>query len=127
MSTNDGIRDRALLVRANEVLIRRSVSEAKLDLDELVVLLLDTRDAVARDLAAAVTETASALDLPPSTADVVPSCVAVIPLPAARAGFGSSHPAIANGLVPRPPPGRVRVVVVAAGGASLVHVPVSPL
>ena len=59
--------------------------------------------------------------------DIVPTGLALIPLAAARAGFAVSHPKVAEGLCAAPPPGRVRVVVVAAGGATLLHLPVAKL
>jgi hypothetical protein len=124
------VRQRAQLVREQERFIRRSVARAPFAADELVVVVLDTEDAVARELAGTILASAAELKLDPDDArllakpELAPTSVAAIPLAAARAGFGASHPLIAEGLVPPSPPGKVRVVVVAAGGATLVHVAV---
>jgi hypothetical protein len=131
MNSNRDIDHRIHLVRENEQLIALSVSKAKVGIADIAVLVLDTRDPVARDLARAIVERSTDLDLDTEEArilrkpDVVPTGLAVIPLAAARAGFGVSHPKIAEGLRAAPPTGRVRVVVVAAGGATLLHLPVT--
>lgn len=131
MNSNRDIDHRIHLVRANESLIALSVGKAKLDPGEVVVLVLDTQDPVARDLAKVLVERAADLDLNREEArilsqpDVVPTGIAIIPLAAARAGFAGSHPKIADGLRAAPPVGRVCVVVVAAGGATLLHLPIA--
>jgi hypothetical protein len=130
-----GVQERLHLVRENDGLIAVAVGKAmsRLGHDDVVVLVLDTRDSVARDLAQVLVERSTDLNLDHEEArilakrDMVPTGIAVIPLAAARAGFSVSHPMIADGLGATPPEGRVRVVVVAAGGATLVHLPLAKL
>ena len=133
MKPNRNIQERLHLLTANEQLIALSVARTKLDRDDLVVVVLDTQDPVARDLAKAIVNRLGNLDFEREETrilrqpDVVPTGIAVMPLAAARAGFELNHPRVADGLRAVPPQGRVRVVVVAAGGASLLHLPIVPL
>lgn len=97
--------------------------------EQSVVLLLDTRDQVARELAAAIIEREEKLDLDQEEARVlgkgqIPTAISVLPLRLAALLFGVSHPGVSSGLGRVPRPGRVRVVVVGAGGVTLMHLPV---
>lgn len=100
--------------------------------DEAVVLLLDTRDEIARELAAAIIERQGGLDLDAEEARVlgkgqIPTAISVLPLRLAEMLFAVGHPGVSSGLGREPPSGRVRVVVVGAGGATLMHLPVALL
>lgn len=95
-----------------------------------VVLVADQRDTVGRELAVAAAEQAG-LDGDSEAARVqtrgeIPTAIIVVPLAAARMLFAQSHPEVARGLVRRPAPGLVRVIVVAEGAAMLAHAQVSP-
>lgn len=97
---------------------------------EEVVLLLDTRDHIGRELAAAIIEKQGGLDLDAEEArvlgkDQIPTAISVVPLRLAEMLFNVSHPGVSLGLRQVPPPGRVRVVVVGAGGVTLMHQPVA--
>ena len=98
--------------------------------EESAVLLLDTRDHVARELAAAIIEREGKLDLDQEEARVlgkgqIPTAISVLPLRLAEMLFAVGHSGVSSGLRRVPPPGRVRVVVVGAGGVTLMHLPVT--
>ena len=98
--------------------------------NEVVVLILDTRDEVARELATAIIDRQGGLDLDAEEARVlgrgqIPTAFSVLPLRLAKMLFAVSYPGVSSGLGRVPPLGRVRVVVVGAGGVTLMHLPVT--
>jgi hypothetical protein len=125
--------ERLHLAEANLDLLAVSLAkavEAGADRDEVVALLLDTRDHLARELAAAIVERQGGLDLDQEEARVlgrgqIPTAIAVLPLRLVELLFAETHPAVSSGVRRAPPQGRLRVVVVAAGGATLLHLPVA--
>jgi hypothetical protein len=101
-----------------------------LELGNTIVVVVDQRDPVGRELAQAAAEGAG-LDADEEAEQVqgrgeIPTAIIVLPLAGARILFGESHPDVAAGLARHPTPGRVRAVVVAEGAAMLVHAEVSP-
>jgi hypothetical protein len=95
-----------------------------------VVIVLDQRDAVGRELARAAAEKAG-LDATVGAERAqdrgeIPTAIIVVPLAGARVLFGESHPEVERGLARSPAPRRIRVVIVAEGSAMLVHAELSP-
>jgi hypothetical protein len=108
--------ERLHLAESNLDLIAVSLAKAVAagaDRDEVVVLLLDTRDHLARDLAAAIIERQGGLDLDQEEARVlgkgeIPTAISVLPLRLVELLLQQSHPAISSGVRRAPPPGRLR-------------------
>jgi len=131
--TRLGAQARFHLLHANRdavaVMLARA-AESGLAHAEAVVLVVDQRDPIGRDLANAAAEKAGL------NADVeadrfqgrgqIPTAIIVVPLAGARVMFAASHAGVTRGLIRHPAPGRVRVVMVAEGAAMLVHAEVSP-
>lgn len=125
--------DRVYLVRQNSAVIAVALGRALaggVEVGDLVVLLMDTRDPVGRDLAVAILERSADLDLDAEEARAlrrgeIPTGLALIPVAAVEELFKDTHPAVSATVRRRPPAGGVRVVVVAGGGATLMHLPVA--
>lgn len=133
MTAPTGQSERLHLAEANinliAVVLGKAVETGALP-DEVVVLLLDTRDEIARDLAAAIIERQGGLDLEAEETRVlgkgqIPTAISVLPLRLAEMLFAVGHPGVSSGLGRVPPSGKVRVVVVGAGGVTLMHLPVT--
>jgi hypothetical protein len=94
-----------------------------------VVVVLDQRDAVGRELASAAAEKAGLLADDEAeqiqSRGQIPTAIIVVPLAGARVLFSESHPEVERGLARSPRPQQVRVVVIADGAAMLVHAEVS--
>ena len=102
------------------------------DAENLCVILSDTRDPVARELTVALVERTGDLDLDAEerralAKDMIPTGLAVLEARVAAALFAESHPLVAGAVSGPCRPGAVRVVVVAAGGATLMHLPIAPI
>lgn len=127
--------DRIHLARSNMSMMSVALGRAAAggtSIEVSVVLLLDTRDVLARDLARALVEATSALDFAKEELrvlqrDEIPTGIAIVPVPAATEIFSVTHPEVTAALARVPPTGSTRVVVVAAGGATLMHLPVVPV
>jgi len=120
------LRERLHLVEANCAILPLVLAKAGGDPSGAVVVLADVRDPVGHGLATAAVKKAGGLDLGREAARTeargdIPTAVIVVPLLAARMLFAETHPTVAKGLLTEPPPGKVRVVAIAAGGAVLVH------
>ena len=128
-----GVDARLHLLRANRDAIAVMLGRAAaggLAPQDAVVIVVDQRDAVGRELAQAAAETAG-LDASSEAERLhgraeIPTAIIVVPLAGARVLFSESHPEVAQSLARCPQPGRVRVVVVAEGAAMLIHAQVSP-
>ncbi len=126
--------DRVHLARENVGLVALALARSRAhgaDVDEVAVLLLDVRDPLARDLASAIVERSSDLDLDAEVSRVlrrheIPTAIAVVPLRAAEELFAQTHPSVRSALREAPRAGCARVIAVAAGGATLLHLPVAP-
>lgn len=135
MSRAREVEERLHLARENTALVAVAVGKAAeggAEVGQLVVLLLDTRDPVARELTKAILERSSDLDLDAEHArvlrhEMIPTAIAIVPARAAELLLGETHPNVAEGLHLVPPHGRVRVVIIAEGGATLLHLPITPL
>jgi hypothetical protein len=131
MSTSD----RVHLARSNVDLIAVALGkaiDAGAEADDVVVLLLDTRDHLARELATAIIENQGGLDLDAEEARVlnkgeIPTAISVVSTGLAELLFQETHPSVSSGLGRMPPGGCTRVVVVAGGGATLMHLPIASL
>ena len=88
---------------------------------EVVVVVIDVRDPMGRDL---VGPEGAQEALRIAGPDEIPTAVAVLPLVIAREIFRVSHPKVARALREEPPPGRLRVLGVASGGVTLMHLEV---
>lgn len=105
--------------------------DAGADPDDLVALLLDTRDSIARDLAATILEgSGGVLDLEVEGARAlnrheIPTAIAILPVGLVEALFHDTHPEVSANLRRPPPDDSLRVVVVAEGGATLLHLPIA--
>lgn len=128
-----GAQARLHLLNANRdaisVMLGRAVGGG-LEPTDAVVIVLDQRDPVGRELAAAAAEKAS-LDADEVAERVqgrgpIPTVIIVVPLAGARHLFTESHPEVQRGLARSTGPRQVRVVVIAEGAAMLVHAEVSP-
>jgi len=134
MPTNTpGIEARLHFLRANRdaisVMLGRAVGGG-LEPTDAVVIVLDQRDPVGRELAAAAAEKAG-LDADDEAERIggrgqIPTAIIVVPLAAARMLFSESHPEVERGLARFPAPRQVRIVVIAEGAAMLTHAEVSP-
>ena len=122
---------RVYLALSNADMVSVALAKAVADganADDVCVLLLDTRDPAARQLAVAILQRSSDLDLDAEETrvlrrDEIPTGIAVIPLRGASGLFAQSHPGVAKGIQLQPPAGHVRVVAVGDGGATLLHLP----
>jgi hypothetical protein len=127
------IADRELrlhLLRANRdavmVMLQRSVAAGLAEEEDLVAIVADTADAVGGGLARAMAERAG-LDMDAEAArayarNELSTLVATVPAALAVELFKASNPDVSAGLAAPVATGKVRVVVVGAGGSMLVHV-----
>lgn len=128
------VRERLHLAQANRsalaLMLGRGMA-AGLDVLRVVAIVADQRDEVGRQLAEfaarqvglnAAVEGTRAEDR-----GEVPTAILVVDVDSAVAIFTETHPSVAAGLSNCPPPGCVRVVAIAAGGATLLHCEVSPV
>ena len=111
------------------IMLARAVGGG-VDLGNAVVLVVDQRDTVGRELTNAAAAKAG-LDGDTEAERVqargeIPTAIVIVPLTGARMLFAESHPEVLRGLARSALPGRVRVVVIAEGAAMLVHAEVSP-
>ena len=122
------VRERLYLARANResvgVMVGRAAANG-LNVVAAVAIVVDQRDHVGKALAELAAARAG-LDAADEAARVhargeVPTAILVVDLDSAVAIFEETHPAVAAGLERSPPSGCVRLVVVAAGGALLIH------
>lgn len=130
---NPGADARFHLLHANRDAIAVMLARAAvggLASNDAVVVLVDQRDTVGRQLADAAADKAG---LEGSTEaerirarDEIPTVIIVVPVIGAQILLDESHPEACAGLAHPPVPGRVRVVVVAEGAAMLVHAAVPP-
>lgn len=136
MNQDRGLEARLHLATANVELVAVVVAKAAergVRPDGLCVLVLDIRDAVAHELTAAVLERSGALNLQQEQTrledrGMIPTGIlALDDLKAAKAILRVSHPLIASSLDRTPRAGTVRVVAIAEGGASLLHLPIRPI
>ena len=132
---NPAIEARLHLLASNRdwisVALARVVADGG-DIKQLVVLILDTTDNVGGGIARALAERHPKLGVEHHERVVlgkrqIPTVIAVVPVPAAELLFAETHPGVAGGLGIPPPCGRVRVVSVASGGATLLHLPTAAL
>jgi hypothetical protein len=98
---------------------------------DAVVVVVDQRDSVGREVAAAAAEKAG-LHADREAERVqsrgeIPTAIVVVPLAGARVLFAEGHPEVARGLARRPAASQVRVVMIAEGAATLAHAQVSPI
>lgn len=135
MSRARDIEERVHLARENVDLIAIAIGKAVAagaDAEGVCVILADTRDPVARELTAAIVERSGDLDLDAEERralgkSMIPTGLAVLEARVAVALFAQSHPLVAEAVGRPCRPGVVRVVVVAAGGATLLHLPIGPI
>jgi hypothetical protein len=127
------VRERVYFARANRggvaVMLGRAIAGG-FDLARAVVIVADQRDLVGKALAVAAAEHAG-LDATDHAARVdargeTPTVILVVDADTAVAVLSETNPAVAAGLRRLPPFGCVRAVSVAAGGATLLHMEVSP-
>lgn len=129
------VEERVHLAKANVDLIAVALGKAVAagaDAESICVIIADTRDPVARELTAAIIERTGDLDLDAEERralgkQMIPTGLAVLEARVAGALFAESHPLVAEAVERPCRPGAVRVVVVAAGGATLMHLPVEPI
>lgn len=127
------VEERLHLARANVDLIAVAIGKAVAagaDAETICVILADTRDRVARELTAAIVKRSGDLDLDAEerralAKEMIPTGLAVLEARVAAALFAESHPLVARAVGRPCRPGAVRVVVVAAGGATLMHLPIA--
>lgn len=121
MSTRDEqLADRLHLLHHNESAVQLMVAKLTTQDDDLVAVIIDTRDEMGRELAEYLGVSGQAEKI--AGPDRIPTIIGALPrLDAARA-FSETHPKIAAGLSVRPPPGHVPVIVIASGGITLVYV-----
>lgn len=100
------------------------------DYSELVVIIADMRDEIAR----VITEAAGIsqnVDVAAHEAKIekkgeIPTAVLVLEVDIASAIFATvEHPVIVKGLRQKPPAGHVRAIVISSGAAMLLHPPVT--
>jgi hypothetical protein len=130
-----GLEHRLHLLQSNRtavmVMLQKAVTSG-LPVEDLVAVVADTRDPVGRPLARAMAEKVPGLDADAETAhagarDEIPTLVAVVPAKLAVEVFKSSNPSVSAGIRQPVVLGRVRVVVVGAGGSTLVQAPIEKL
>jgi hypothetical protein len=135
MNRSREFEERVHLARSNVHMIAVALGKvvaAGADAENVCVLLADTRDAVARELTAAIIERSGDLNLDAEERralgkNMIPTGLAVLDARVAEVLFSESYPVVAGTVGQRCRPGAVRVVVVAAGGATLLHLPIKPL
>jgi len=98
-------------------------------IDDLVVVVADARDPLGEVIARAMATDSPSLDVETlkaraRTLGKVPTAIMVLPVRAAIPLFSPPSPALVPEIAQPIAPGLIRVVVVAAGGSSLVGVPV---
>jgi hypothetical protein len=99
-------------------------------IEDIVAVVADTRDSVGGALAHAMEERPGAVDADEEGArsgavEKTPTLVACLTTSVAVGIFSVSNPSVSAGLSRPPGAGRVRVVVVGAGGSTLVHLPIA--
>lgn len=113
------------------VMLGKSVASG-LAIDETVAVIADTTDSIGAPMARAMAERGDGLDADAAAARArargeIPTMVACVPTKLAVALFASSNPTVSANISKPVADGRVRVVVVGAGGSTLVQVPVEML
>jgi hypothetical protein len=123
------VRERLHLVRANHdaiaLMLARALAAGLESALAVVVVVVDRRDEVGKELAELAAELAGLNATEEGNRAEkrgdIPTMILVVDLRSATALFGATHPRVAAGLARAPLEGCVRVVAVAAGGAMLVH------
>ena len=113
------------------VMLQKAVATGKA-VEELVAVVADTRDPVGGDLARALVAKVPGLDADAEAARAqargeIPTLVAIVSVMAAMEVFAIPNPGVAAGIGQAVVPGRVRVVIVGAGGSTLAAVPVETM
>jgi hypothetical protein len=113
------------------VMLAKSAASG-LSVDDTVALVADTTDSVGGPMARAMAERGDGLDADAEAArararDEIPTMVACVPTKLAVELFRVSNPNVSANIAQPVAHGRVRVVVVGAGGSTLVQVPVERL
>jgi hypothetical protein len=113
------------------VMLAKAVATGKA-VEELVAVVADTRDSVGGDLTRALADKVPGLDADAEAARAqargeIPTLVAIVPVRAAVEVFAIPNPGVSAGIEQAVVPGRVRVVLVGAGGSTLVSVPVEKM
>lgn len=123
MSARDRqLAERLHMLRHNESAVHLMLSKliTQNGPNDLVAVILDTRDEMGRDLADHLGVAGQAEEI--AGPHRIPTIIgAVGRLDAARA-FSETHPKIAAGLSVTPPPGHVPVIVIASGGITMAYV-----
>lgn len=109
------------------VMLKKSVVSG-LTANDSIVIVADTTDSGGGPMARAMGERVGLdPDAEASRAHArgeIPTSIAVVPVRPAVELFKTSNPSISAGIEQAASTGRVRVVVVGAGGSTLVHVPI---
>ena len=110
------------------VMLGKSVASG-LAVEDSVAVIADTRDSVGGALARALAKKHPGLDTDTEAARAqarseIPTLVAIVTVKAAADVFRIPNPGVSAGLRRPIRPGHVRVVVVGAGGSTLLGVPV---
>jgi hypothetical protein len=113
------------------VMVAKSVASG-LAVDDTVAVVADTTDSVGGPMARAMAERGEGLDADAEAARArargeIPTLVACVPVKLGVALFADSNPSVSAGIGRPVTHGRIRVVVVGAGGSTLVHVPVETM
>jgi hypothetical protein len=114
-------------VDAIMVMLAKAIASGRA-IDDVAVIVADTRDPIGRAMAQSLAENDPALD-PEALASralalgKVPTLITVLPAKSAVPLFSLSNPPVGTGLARRAPAEHVHVVAVAAGGATLVAMP----
>ncbi len=113
------------------VMVAKSLASG-LAVDDTVAVIADTTDSVGGPMARAMAERGEGLDADAEAARArargeIPTLVACIPTRLAVELFRVSNPSVSAGIEQYVVSGRVRVVIVGAGGSTLVQVPVEML
>jgi hypothetical protein len=103
-----------------------------LSVEDTVAIVADTTDSVGGPMARAMAERGEGLAADAEAARArargeIPTLVACVPTKLAVALFAVSNPTVSAGIAQPAAHGRVRVVVVGAGGSTLVQVPVETI
>ena len=98
------------------------------DIARMIVVVADARDPIGAELAQALARNHAGLDAETQAARArelgkVPTVITVLPAKSAIPLFSLSNPPVGAGLARPAPAGHVHVVAVAAGGATLVAMP----
>jgi hypothetical protein len=132
---NTDLEARLYLLNSNReavmLMLGRSVASG-LAVDDTVAVIADTTDSVGGPMARAMAERGDGLDADAETArararNEIPTMVACVPVKLGIALFAVSNPGVSAGIAQPVAHGRVRVVVVGAGGSTLVQVPVETM